>query len=279
MTDARRNIWISYFDESNYWFPNPDGTRSFGLEIGLARWGDDGGSPWFVWDETPGVVWCDCYALNVGDALVHACPYTDFPMVTIDANGHVAGLAVTGHCGCKRTATPRGGTGTRSAPPTRANRGAKMTQRDERPAPGSAAVPAEGAVDVENVIARVTRWAAERDDVLGLLLVGSYARDAAGPGSDLDLILLTKETDRYADDTWADELNLGELTRVQSWGPITERRFLTDAGLEVELNIGSPDWARIDPVDPGTRRVVTDGVRILHDPEGALTQLRRACHS
>jgi uncharacterized protein len=129
------------------------------------------------------------------------------------------------------------------------------------------------------VIARVTRWAAERDDVLGLLLAGSYARDAAGPDSDLDLILLTKEIDRYADDTWADELDLGELTRVQTWGPITERRFLTDTGLEVELNIGSPDWARIDPVDPGTRRVVTDGVLILHDPEGALTQLRRACHS
>ncbi|MGI5233614.1 nucleotidyltransferase domain-containing protein [Actinoallomurus sp. CA-142502] len=154
-----------------------------------------------------------------------------------------------------------------------------MTQRDERPAAGSVAVPAEGAVDVENVIARVTRWAAERDDVLGLLLAGSYARDAAGPDSDLDLILLTKEIDRYADGTWADELDLGELTRVQTWGPITERRFLTGAGLEVELNIGSSDWARTDPVDPGTRRVVTDGVRILHDPEGALTRLRRACQS
>lgn len=152
-----------------------------------------------------------------------------------------------------------------------------MTQRGEHPGPDPVAIPPERAVEVEDVIARVTRWAADRDDVLGLLLVGSYARDAARPDSDVDLVLLTKEIARYADNTWADELNLGELTRVQSWGAITERRFLIAPALEVEINIGSPDWASVDPVDPGTRRVVTDGARILHDPEGALTELQQAC--
>jgi hypothetical protein len=67
------------------------------------------------------------------------------------------------------------------------------------------------------------------------------------------------------------------LTRVRSWGPITERRFLTDTGLAVEINIGSPDRADVAPVDPGARQVVTDGARILHDPEGVLITLMRAC--
>jgi Nucleotidyltransferase domain len=31
-----------------------------------------------------------------------------------------------------------------------------------------------------------------------------------------------------------------------------------------------------DPVDPGTRRVVTDGMRILHDPDGRLAALAAA---
>ncbi|MET9249821.1 hypothetical protein [Nonomuraea sp. NPDC003709] len=87
MTDAQGNIWISYFDESNYWFPNPDGTRSYGFMIGLARWDSDGGPPWMAPSHTPDVVWCDCYALNVGRDLVHACPYTDFPLIEIDADG------------------------------------------------------------------------------------------------------------------------------------------------------------------------------------------------
>lgn len=106
MADAQGNIWISYFDESNYWFPNPDGTRSYGFEIGLARWDSDGGPPWMAPSHTPHVVWCHCYALNVGRDMVHACPYTDFPLIEIDADGvrsvtpnlvtGCSGLAVSG---------------------------------------------------------------------------------------------------------------------------------------------------------------------------------------
>jgi predicted nucleotidyltransferase len=38
------------------------------------------------------------------------------------------------------------------------------------------------------VIERITRWAAARKDVLGLLLVGSCARNAARPDSDIDVV-------------------------------------------------------------------------------------------
>ncbi|MFJ5680155.1 hypothetical protein [Streptomyces sp. NPDC093097] len=78
---------------------------------------------------------------------------------------------------------------------------------------------------------------------------------------------------------WADGLALGDLVRIQAWGPVTERRYARPSGLEVEVDIGSPDWARTDPVDPGTRRVVTDGARRLHDPEGLLDALIRACRA
>jgi len=55
---------------------------------------------------------------------------------------------------------------------------------------------------------------------------------------------------------------------VQQWGAIAERRIVLPSGLEVEVGIGPLSWAQIDPVDAGTRRVVTDGCRILHDPDG-----------
>lgn len=106
MTDPDGNIWTSYFDESSYWSPNPDGTRSYGFMIGLARWGSNGGEPWMVSSDTPEVAWCDCYALNVGQEQVRACPYPDFPLVELDPNGVAAvaantvtrcsGLAVSG---------------------------------------------------------------------------------------------------------------------------------------------------------------------------------------
>jgi hypothetical protein len=133
------------------------------------------------------------------------------------------------------------------------------------------------AAEVREIIERVTRWAARRPDVVGLLLVGSYARHAARPDSDVDLVLLTTDVARYAGNGWTRELDLGDPVRVRSWGPVTERRFGTASGLEVEICIGEPGWAGTDPVDPGTRRVVTDGARVLHDPTGALAALLAAC--
>jgi predicted nucleotidyltransferase len=114
--------------------------------------------------------------------------------------------------------------------------------------------------------------------VVGLLLVGSYARGAARADSDVDLVLLTTERGAYlAEDGWGAGLELGKLVRTRRWGVITERRFRTPSGLEVEFGVEDPSWARVDPVDPDTRKVVTDGARILHGPDGALGVLLAAC--
>lgn len=133
--------------------------------------------------------------------------------------------------------------------------------------------------EISEVIDRVTGWAEDRRDIVGLLLVGSCARDAMRPDSDIDLVLLTTDEPRYSDNAWAKELGLRKLIRTQSWGPITERRYSTVSGLEIEFGIGSPTWANTNPLAPGTRRVVTDGARSLHDPAGVLARLLADCYS
>jgi hypothetical protein len=35
----------------------------------------------------------------------------------------------------------------------------------------------------------------------------------------------------------------------------------------------APDWASVTPIDPGTRRVAGEGLRVVHDPEGLLGRL------
>ncbi|MFD5271472.1 nucleotidyltransferase domain-containing protein [Streptomyces sp. NPDC058335] len=143
---------------------------------------------------------------------------------------------------------------------------------------GPAGLSVERRDEVRAVIERVTGWAAGRADVGGVLLVGSWARGAARADSDVDLIVLTTEPGRYADDeAWVRELALGEVIRNRVWGPVTEWRHITASGLEVEVGIGPLDWARTDPVDGGTRRVVTDGALSLHDPRGLLGALTAAC--
>ncbi|HEY0632915.1 MAG TPA: nucleotidyltransferase domain-containing protein [Thermoleophilaceae bacterium] len=128
--------------------------------------------------------------------------------------------------------------------------------------------------EVEILLRRLATWAMGRSDVRGLALVGSWARGQPQPHSDVDLVLLSTEPAQYVEhDEWVAELDPARLVRTASWGAITERRFALPSGVEVDLGVGSPAWASINPIDPGTRRVVEDGVRILHDPDGALAQL------
>ncbi|MFI8848636.1 nucleotidyltransferase domain-containing protein [Streptomyces sp. 891-h] len=138
-------------------------------------------------------------------------------------------------------------------------------------------LPPARAAELHRVVTRTTRWATDRPDIAGLLLVGSCARGAAGAGSDVDLVLLTDEPEAYAGTAWAGQLGLPVAVRTRRWGAVVERRFATPSGLEVEFAIGPPSWADTSPLDPGTRRVVGDGALVLHDPAGLLARLVEAC--
>ncbi|MDZ5445361.1 nucleotidyltransferase domain-containing protein [Micromonospora sp. 4G57] len=124
----------------------------------------------------------------------------------------------------------------------------------------------------------VTGWAAEREDVRGVVVVGSWARGAARMDSDVDIVVLADNA-RYAEaGVWAGLLG-GEVVRLQEWGPLREVRVRRPSGLEVEMGVVPVSWADTDPVDSGTRRVISDGHSIVHDPAGALAALSACCTS
>jgi hypothetical protein len=132
--------------------------------------------------------------------------------------------------------------------------------------------------EVDRLVRQATAWAPTRPDIRALGLVGSYAYDEPRMGSDLDLILLTTDRAAYLEHTdWVSAFGPVRLIATRYWGDITERRLRTRSGLHVELGIGAPSWASVTPVDEGTRRVVTDGLRILYDPRGLLAKLAGAC--
>lgn len=130
--------------------------------------------------------------------------------------------------------------------------------------------------EVERLLTDVTGWAHGRDDVDAVALVGSYAHGRARMASDVDLVVLTPAFAHLAADTgWFLGLRpKSRLVRVSTWGPLLERRFRLRSGLLVELGLASPAWAHL-PLDPGTRRVLHDGHRVLHDPAGLLARAGR----
>jgi predicted nucleotidyltransferase len=111
-----------------------------------------------------------------------------------------------------------------------------VTHRSEQHASASTSTSPERAAEIEDVIERVTRWAVDRKDVLGLLLVGSCARYSARPDSDIDLVLLTEEIARYADNAWADELNLGTVLSGDVAAAIRELKAKPGGELQVHGN-------------------------------------------
>jgi predicted nucleotidyltransferase len=132
--------------------------------------------------------------------------------------------------------------------------------------------------EVEGVLAIASRWAHHHPDVRGLALVGSWAREAAHANSDVDLLLLTDKPSIFTDrQDWTEDLGAVGITGKQQWGPVAERRLLLPSGLELDVGVAPTAWAATNPVDAGTRDVVSAGVRILHDPDGLLTRVVAAC--
>jgi uncharacterized protein len=94
--------------------------------------------------------------------------------------------------------------------------------------------------------------------------------------SDMDLVVLTDDVAAYVSAaTWVNAATNTQAPVVltRAWGPLTERRVLLPSGFEVEYGFAPKSWADVTPVDQGSASVVTDGFRILYDPDDLLTLL------
>ena len=122
-------------------------------------------------------------------------------------------------------------------------------------------------------IRKVTSWAQSRDNIAALALVGSYARNEATPGSDIDLVLICYDTSDYLDDvSWTKHFGEVKSLKLENWGIVTSVRVFYSDGTEVEFGIAPIKWADL-PVDDGTYRVVSDGMMVLDDKHRILERL------
>jgi uncharacterized protein len=119
------------------------------------------------------------------------------------------------------------------------------------------------------------RLAAAKPGIVSIGLAGSWARGAGRPDSDVDLVVLTTQPlALLTSSDWYELLGSpAELIRCAGFGAVQERRIRLADGLQVEVGVGVPSWADTTPVDPGTRRVVADGMRPIYDPTGLLARL------
>jgi predicted nucleotidyltransferase len=124
---------------------------------------------------------------------------------------------------------------------------------------------------VDQFLKEFTDWARSQPDIRAVGLVGSYARGAATPESDVDLVLLARQPGQYLNNTgWARRFGPIRDQRVEDYGRLTSLRVWYADGLEVEYGLTDLTWAA-PPLDAGTARVIADGLRVLFEREPLLS--------
>lgn len=136
------------------------------------------------------------------------------------------------------------------------------------------------------IVSAVTAWALAHEDIRGMALVGSWARGNPHQGSDIDLLLLSDRADEYRRRRkWLNEIDFeGAGYRVlstenASYGVVWSQHITLVPAAKVEMTFARCSWARIDPVDVGTRSVVTDAFRVIFDKDRILAMLVEAVMS
>jgi predicted nucleotidyltransferase len=129
---------------------------------------------------------------------------------------------------------------------------------------------------ISDFLDRVRDWAAHQPTIAAVALVGSHARGEARSDSDIDVVLLCEEPHAFlAHTSWIHHFGEVRTCHTEDWGMVTSLRVHYRESLEVEFGLTTLAWAAF-PVDPGTRHVVSHGMRILWDREGLLARLREA---
>jgi molybdopterin-guanine dinucleotide biosynthesis protein A/predicted nucleotidyltransferase len=121
--------------------------------------------------------------------------------------------------------------------------------------------------------AGIADWARSREDVRGVVVVGSYARrDApADRWSDLDVAVFADEPQRLVEDAdWVAELGTPVLTFLEptAIGGRVERRVLYDDGQDVDFIPLAPADLPELPEVPGIAALLGRGHLVLHDELG-----------
>lgn len=122
-------------------------------------------------------------------------------------------------------------------------------------------------IQVIDFIEDFMRWSRRRRDIRAVALVGSYARMQANPASDVDLVIVTTDPQKYLTQTeWLRDFGIVITQKIEDYGKLTSLRVWYESGLEVEYGFTTREWVK-SPLDRGTKRVIQGGMRVLFEKE------------
>jgi predicted nucleotidyltransferase len=123
----------------------------------------------------------------------------------------------------------------------------------------------------QDLINKVVNWASNQADIEAVGLVGSYANQTARADSDIDLVLLIQQPERYLGDLdWVNQFGSVDDKGIEYYGKVTSLRVWYSNGPEVEYGIADLGWAAA-PLDNGTKQVIENGMIVLFERKPILS--------
>lgn len=137
------------------------------------------------------------------------------------------------------------------------------------------------AAQAQQIQLLIADWVRQSDNLRALALCGSWARGDARPDSDIDFLVLAPNISQQFRAQALESIPFAkagftrEAIRWQTYGVVHSAHITLNLAAKLELTFAHPSWACVDPVDPGTHRVITNGFVPLVDKDGALGALTR----
>lgn len=133
----------------------------------------------------------------------------------------------------------------------------------------------------EQLIERITKLAEDSPDIDAMMIIGSRARtgQSADEWSDLDVIIITSDPERYLSKTdWLSRIGKPLLTFLEptAVGGQMERRVLFEGMLDADFSIIPQKVAQQllqDSIPPQILEVFNRGVRVLVDKSGEAAKM------
>jgi uncharacterized protein len=136
--------------------------------------------------------------------------------------------------------------------------------------------------EVHVLLGTIALWAKTQADLKALGLAGSWARGTARSDSDLDLLILADDPEKYrSDQRWLYHITLPKPFRIvsywgTSYGAVWSCHTLLKPAATLELTFAAIEWSSTNPIDEGTRRVVNDGFHVIIDKDRRLQRIVEA---
>lgn len=134
---------------------------------------------------------------------------------------------------------------------------------------------------LEQILSLIGDFAAADPMILAVGLCGSWARGTAREDSDIDLSIIVTDKMHYKATEWLSRIPFEKINdkivsfQDKEYGNVWSRHVLLKSNAKIEFSFADTSWADIEPLDAGTRQVVSDGYRILFDPHQILSRLLR----